>query len=154
MKSFETKITLRLYDVEFIGNLESVYKASGERYESKNHFLTELIKLGLAEKLKADAEKRERVIGCDCSEQLKQIIHMVGDIHFCNKAQVERLMAHLQISEKLSSAIYNMLMAITDNDIISAKQVKDGYYDDLPIRLVNEFTQLMDTLADKLKDNA
>lgn len=151
MKSFETKMTLRLYDTDFVNRLETVYKASGERYESKNHFLTELLKAGLAEKLKADAIKRNDIRpDAECSGLLGQIRTMIEDMHVCNKAQVEQLMAHLQISEKLSSAIYNMLVAITDDDRISVKQVEDGFYDDLPERLIREFQCLIDALGAKL----
>lgn len=149
--SFETKLTIRLYDTDFVNRLEDVFQASGERYESKNHFLTELLRIGLAEKLKADAAKRTDSPKSDeCTGLLGQIRTMIEDMHVCNKAQVEQLMAHLQISEKLSSAIYNMLVAITEDDRISVKQVEDGFYDDLPERLVRELQYLIDRLAENL----
>lgn len=62
-QSFETKITIRIYDTAFANELDEAYVASGERFESKNHFLTSLIRIGLEryileQKVKAEGSIR------------------------------------------------------------------------------------------------
>jgi hypothetical protein len=149
MKSFEAKITLRLYDTEFINRLDMVYKGSGERYESKNHFLTELLKRGLSEKLKDDMAVSQPSANEESDGLIGQIKTMLEDMHIFNKVQVDNLMAHLKVSEKLSAAIYNILLSIAEDVPISTKQVEEGYYDDMPNRLVRELKLLIDVLTAK-----
>lgn len=150
MKSFETKMTLRLYDTAFVQELESTYKASGERFESKNHFLTVLLKIGLAEKLKADFSKRFSSANKADDPTLEQIRQLIEDLHINNKQQVQELLAHLQISEKLTAAVYNMLLALSEDERISTAQVEAGFYDELPERLVSDLRELFKQIIVRL----
>lgn len=143
MKNFETKMTLRLYDTDFIKRLETAYRDSGERYESKNHFLTTLLRQGLD---CPDRQITRPTANGECGEKLEHIKSILQDMHICNAAQIEQFIAHLAVTEKLTSSVYNMLLAITDDRRISARQVEQGFYDEMPDRLVKELQYLLSAL--------
>ena len=144
---FVTKMTLRLYDQKLINRLNESYEASGERYESKNHFLTELIKRGYEElaqeqglRNKSDRTEHSNVE----SNIILQIHELVGELYLYNKRQVEEIVSRFGISEKLMTAVYNMLIAIVNDERISTKQVEEGFYDELPNRLKKELEKIRD----------
>ncbi len=144
---FVTKMTLRLYNQKFINRLNDAYEASGERFESKNHFLTELIKRGYEElareqRLRGGSSRTEHTE--IESSVILQIHELVGELYLYNKRQVEEIVARFGISEKLMTSIYNMLIAILNDERISTKQVEEGFYDELPNRLKKELEKIRD----------
>ena len=156
MKPFETKLTLRIYDTKLIEKMNMIMKFNPNRYQSKNQLLLELLELGVREKLKeiptppttpSSAAKsipsQQRAENC---EQLKQIKELVEGMHRYNKQNVEGLLAHLKMSERLSSSIYNMVFAILKDEPVLPVQIELGYLDDVPKR----FTDFLGTLLDEL----
>lgn len=120
MRQFETKLTLRIYDTKLIEKMNMIMKFNPNRYQSKNQLLLELLELGVREKLKefptppttpvAAANAIPISHECNCNaETLKQIKELIEGMHLYNKQNVEGLLAHLKMSERLSSSIYNMV---------------------------------------------
>ena len=67
-------------------------------------------------------------------------------MHRYNKQNVEGLLAHLKMSERLSSSIYNMVFSILTDDPVTPVQIELGYLDDVPKR----FAEFLSTLLDEL----
>lgn len=58
-------------------------------------------------------------------------------------------MAHLKMSERISSSIYNILLAIATDEPITKTQVEIGYMDDVPKRFIEFLNGLLGALFDK-----
>lgn len=156
MKQFETKLTLRIYDTKLIEKLNLIMKYNPNRYQSKNQLILELLELGVREKLKeipmpptTPASAANPVPYPQTQEDLeilKQIKELVEGMHRYNKQNVEGLLAHLKMSERLSSSIYNMVFSILKDDPVTPVQIELGYLDDIPKR----FAEFLSTLLDEL----
>lgn len=157
MKSFEVNLTLRLYDTALVATIEKMYKEGGERYESKNHFLTQLIKIGIetvqGKSIGKNNVKEFTEMPNEYAESIGQIQRLFQDMHNHNKNQVELLLAHLSISEKMSAAIYHMLLAIIEDESISKFHLENGFYDDLPQRLISEMQKLLKDISIRFKSD-
>ena len=162
MKPFETKLTMRIYDTKLIEKMNMIMKLNPNRYQSKNQLLLELLELGVKEKLKefpspptppASATKEAPYPqSCNCNaEMLKQIKELIEGMHSYNKQNVEGLLAHLKMSERLSSSIYNMVFAILKDEPVTAVQVELGYLDDVPKRFAEFLAMLLDDIANEAK---
>ena len=68
------------------------------------------------------------------AEQLEQIKRLIEDMAVNSKQQAEDIVIRLSVSGKLSASIYNMLLAIMEDEPLSAIKVEQGFYDDLPER--------------------
>ena len=135
MKQFETKLTVRIYDTKLVESLNTIFKLNKNRYQTKNQLLVELLERGIKDKLKDFPTPPDSPVGAsdiphifnskdDTAAMLKQLKSMVGDMHEQNKKHVEGLLAHLKMSERMSSAIYNILLAVaTDEPITDRKSV-------------------------------
>lgn len=147
MKPFETKLTLRIYDTKLIEKMNMILKFNPNRYQSKNQLLLELLELGVREKLKeiptppttlSSAAKsipsQQRAENC---EQLKQIKELIENMHRFNQQSIEGVFAHLKMSERLSSSIYNMVFAILKDEPVLPVQIELGYLDDVPKRFTD-----------------
>ena len=147
MKPFETKLTLRIYDTKLIEKMNMILKFNPNRYQSKNQLLLELLELGVREKLKeiptppttlSSAAKsipsQQRAENC---EQLKQIKELIENMHRFNQQSIEGVFAHLKMSERLSSSIYNMVFAIMKDEPVLPVQIELGYLDDVPKRFTD-----------------
>ncbi len=162
MKPFETKLTMRIYDTKLIEKMNMIMKLNPNRYQSKNQLLLELLELGVREKLKefpapptppaSMAKAAPPPQTCNCNaEILKQIKELIEGMHSYNKQNVEGLLAHLKMSERLSSSIYNMVFAILKDEPVTTVQVELGYLDDVPKRFAEFLSMLLDDLADEVK---
>ena len=140
MNAFETKLTVRIYDIKIAEKLNELYRHNTNRYQTKNQLLVELIELGLAEKLKTvipPPSERGEVnvpISADTAKSLKQIKALLESMHVSNQKQLEGLIAHLKMSERLSAAIYNTLLAVATDEPITKVQVEFGFLDNVPER--------------------
>lgn len=164
MKSFETKLTVRLYDIKVVEKLNEIFKRNQNKYQTKNQLLVELLECGIKDKLKELPQPPFPNAGAvavpipndeDMTDEiLKQIKEIIGDMHEYNKQHVEGLLAHLKMSERLTSAVYNVLLAIATDEPVTPTQVNTGYFDDVPPRFV-EFleTLLAEILAADTDDD-
>lgn len=157
MKSFETKLTLRIYDTKLIEKMNMILKFNPNRYQSKNQLLLELLELGVREKLKeiptppttpSSAAKSipSQQRGENC-EQLKQIKELIENMHRFNQQSIEGVFAHLKMSERLSSSIYNMVFAILKDEPVLPVQIELGYLDDVPKRFTDFLGALLVELS-------
>ena len=158
MRQFETKLTLRIYDTKLIEKMNMIMKFNPNRYQSKNQLLLELLELGVREKLKefptpaAAANVIPISHECNCNaETLKQIKELIEGMHLYNKQNVEGLLAHLKMSERLSSSIYNMVFAILKDEPVTPVQIELGYLDDVPKRFAEFLAMLLDELIKEEK---
>ena len=166
MRQFETKLTLRIYDTKLIEKMNMIMKFNPNRYQSKNQLLLELLELGVREKLKEFPKRGGRYASyhpkncdvipvsheCNCNaETLKQIKELIEGMHLYNKQNVEGLLAHLKMSERLSSSIYNMVFAILKDEPVTPVQIELGYLDDVPKRFAEFLAMLLDELIKEEK---
>ena len=141
MKQFETKLTVRIYDTKVIEKLNYLFKKNPSQYQTKNQLLVELLEIGMQEKLKEIVPlsydvKSENVpnINGDIVGSLKQVKMLIENMHVYNQKHIEGIVAHLKMSEKLSSAIYNTLLAVATDEPITKVQIEFGFFDEVPER--------------------
>lgn len=164
MKQFETKLTVRIYDTKLIESLNTIFKLNKNRYQTKNQLIVELLERGIKDKMKdfptpPDAPAGARAIPPsfnnkdEMAAMLKQLKDMISDMHEYNKKHVEGLLAHLKMSERMSSSIYNILLAIATDEPITKTQVEIGYMDDVPKRFIEFLNGLLGALFDEDDDD-
>lgn len=157
MKQFETKLTVRIYDTKLIESLNTIFKLSKNRYQTKNQLIVELLERGIKDKMKDLTPPPDSPAGAsaiiptcnnkdDIAVMLKQLKEMISGMQDYNKKHVEGLLAHLKMSEKMSSCIYNILMAIATDEPITKTQIEIGYMDDVPKRFIELLAELLDDL--------
>ena len=165
MKQFETKLTVRIYDTKLVENLNEIFKRNTNRYQTKNQLLVELLERGIADKMRElptppNAPASAKIFafpaggGDDTSELLKQMKAMVADMHDYNKKHIEGLLAHLKMSERISSSIYNVLLAIATDEPVTKTQVEIGYFDDVPQRFIVFLHELLSELLEDDEDDS
>ena len=134
-QSFETKITIRIYDTSFAKELDEVYLESGSRFESKNHFLTSLIRLGL-ERYRYEQKVKKEVDQKDATNQaIMEIKKLLDEFIKYSRKQVEIATAHHEVCEKLATSILAVVLALSQNEDIEKNDVLDGAYENLSNRL-------------------
>lgn len=159
MKQFETKLTVRIYDTKLIEKLNTIFKLNRNRYQTKNQLIVELLERGIKDKMKDFPTPPDSPAGAsaippsfdnkdDVAAMLKQLKEMLADMHDYNKKHVEGLLAHLKMSERMSSVIYNILLAIATDEPVTKMQIEIGYMDDVPKRFVEYLNELLATLID------
>lgn len=154
------QMTIRIRDVRLLEKLNIIVKSDPFRYEHKNQLLVELIKLGVEEKLKTIKPPPNAPAGAmkvpipdtETLELVREVKELMEDMHDYNKKHIEGLLAHLKMSERLSSAIYNMLFAIATDKTVIPPQVELGYYDEVPPRFVNFLTELLKAILEEYDD--
>ncbi len=82
-------------------------------------------------------------VSADTAKSLKQIKCLLESMHVSNQKQLEGLIAHLKMSEKLSAAIYNTLLAVAMDEPITKVQVEFGFLDNVPERFVEYLNTLL-----------
>lgn len=164
MKQFETKLTVRIYDTKLIESLNTIFKMNKNRYQTKNQLIVELLERGIKDKMKDFPTPPDSPVGAsaippsfnnkdDMAAMLKQLKDMIADMHEYNKKHVEGLLAHLKMSERMSSSIYNILLAIATDEPITKTQVEIGYMDDVPKRFIEFLNGLLGAVFDDDDDD-
>lgn len=149
-------LTVRLHDARMVDKLNLIVKSNPFKYKSQNKLLVELISIGIEEKLKdmppptaPAGAMRVPVPDTETLELMREIKELIQDMHEYDKKHIEGLLAHLKMSERLSSAIYNMLFAIATDKTVIPPQVELGYYDEVPPRFVNFLTELLRAILEE-----
>lgn len=164
MKQFETKLTVRIYDTKLIENLNTIFKLNKNRYQTKNQLLVELLERGIKDKMKDLPMPPDSPAGAsallppfgnkdDMAALYKQLKDMLTDMHTFNKQHIEGLLAHIKMSERMSSCIYNILVAIAADEPITKTQVEIGYMDDVPKRFIEFLNGLLGALFGEEEDS-
>lgn len=149
-------LTVRLHDARMVDKLNLIVRSNPFKYKSQNKLLVELISIGIEEKLKdippptapAGAMKVP-VPDTETMELMREIKELIQDMHEYDKKHIEGLLAHLKMSERLSSAIYNMLFAIATDKPVVPPQVELGYFDEVPPRFINFLTELLQAIMEE-----
>ena len=68
-------------------------------------------------------------------------------MHRFNQQSIEGVFAHLKMSERLSSSIYNMVFAILKDEPVLPVQIELGYLDDVPKRFTDFLGALLVELS-------
>lgn len=152
-----TPITVRIRDVRLLAKINGILKNDPFRYANKNELIVELLTLGVNEKYKTMPPPPNAPAGAmkipipdsDTMELLREIKELIQDMHEYDKKHIEGLLAHLKMSERLSSAIYNMLFAIATDKAVIPPQVELGYFDEVPPRFVNFLTELLKAILEE-----
>ena len=152
-----TPITVRIRDVRLLAKINGILKNEPFRYANKNELIVELLTLGVNEKYKTMPPPPNAPAGAmkipipdsDTMELLREIKELIQDMHEYDKKHIEGLLAHLKMSERLSSAIYNMLFAIATDKAVIPPQVELGYFDEVPPRFVNFLTELLKAILEE-----
>ena len=164
MKQFETKLTVRIYDTKLVESLNTIFKLTKNRYQTKNQLIVELLERGIKDKMKEFPTPPDSPAGAsaippsfnnkdEMAAMLKQLKDMIADMHEYNKKHVEGLLAHLKMSERMSSSIYNILLAIATDEPITKTQVEIGYMDDVPKRFIEFLNVLLGAVFDDDDDD-
>ena len=152
-----TPITVRIRDVRLLAKINGILKTDPFRYANKNELIVELLTLGVNEKYKTMPPPPNAPAGAmkvpvpdtETMELIGEIKELMQDMHDYNKKHIEGLLAHLKMSERLSSAIYNMLFAIATDKPVLPPQVELGYLDEVPPRFVNFLTELLRAILEE-----
>lgn len=134
-QSFETKITIRIYDTAFANELDEAYVASGERFESKNHFLTSLIRIGLERYILEQKVKAEGSHTTDADKTIAEIKKLLDEFIKYSRKQAEITTAHHEVCEKLAASILAIVLALSQNEDVDKDEVLDGVFENLSDRL-------------------
>ena len=146
-------LTVRVHDIKLVEQLNYILTKNPFRYKYKNDLLVELIALGAKEKIKGlnpmvTAPKPSQApqtvnIPTDAAVSLKQVKMLIENMHVYNQKHIEGIVAHLKMSERLSAAIYNTLLAIATDEPVTKVQIKMGIFDEVPERFEEYLNELL-----------
>lgn len=146
-------LTVRVHDTKLVEQLNYILAKNPFRYKYKNDLLVELIALGAKEKIKnltptASNTKPPQTVQTisaptDVAVSLKQVKTLIENMHVYNQKHIEGIVAHLKMSERLSAAIYNTLLAIATDEPVTKVQIKMGIFDEVPERFEEYLNELL-----------
>ena len=146
-------LTVRVHDTKLVEQLNYILTKNPFRYKYKNDLLVELIALGAKEKIKnltptANNTKPPQTVQTisaptDVAVSLKQVKTLIENMHVYNQKHIEGIVAHLKMSERLSAAIYNTLLAIATDEPVTKVQIKMGIFDEVPERFEEYLNELL-----------
>lgn len=150
-------LTVRLRDARMVDKLNFIAKSDPFKYKSQNTLIVELISIGIEEKLKTltpppnapAGAMRVPVPDTDTLELMREIKELIREMHEYDKKHIEGLLAHLKMSERMTSAIYNMLFAIATDKPVVPPQVELGYFDEVPPRFIDFLTELLRAIMEE-----
>lgn len=134
-QSFETKITIRIYDTAFARAVDEKYMESGERFESKNHFLVSLIRIGLERYILEEKAKSKGMCATDADKALLEVKTLLDELIRYSRKQSEISNAHHEVCEKLANSILTVVLALSQDEDVDKQAVEDGAFEALADRL-------------------
>lgn len=151
-------LTVRVHDTKVVEQLNYILEKNPFRYKYKNDLLVELLLLGAREKIKSlnpkeEARRKKNIqsVGAhtDVMLALKQLRQFLENMHDYNQNHIDAIVAHLKMSERLSSAIYNTLLAIVMDEPITKIELEVGLYDKVPKRFEEYLNELLQSAFQK-----
>lgn len=138
MKNFEVQHTIRLYDTELIAAIGRTFDAHIKEFRNKNEFMTELLRLGVEAMNFPPRTPTNSSAAPAAHSELTEAIGKVKEIGDETgkylTTQFKRLYIHLEIMERLISAIYNIQLGDLSGRPPLPQKVESGFFDDLPLR--------------------
>lgn len=156
-----TPITVRIRDMRLLAKINGILKNEPFRYANKNELLVELLTLGVNERYKtmpASAPHetagmtKKAVSDSETVKLLTEIRTLLKDMHEYDKKHIEGLLAHLKMSERLSSAIYNLILSVATDKPVVPIQVELGYFDEVPQRFVEFLAELLKAIMEDIEE--
>lgn len=142
--------TVRIYDIRLVDKLEQLYKKCKDIYSNKNPFLVDCVLRGveaIENDLFGTGEKTDS-IGALYNEVKLTVKKLDTLLKLCEKSAKET-MANLSINQKLLSCNYNMLLGLSEDNPKPTKEVESGSLDDLPERLEDILTEVLEHFLGK-----
>ena len=146
-------LTVRVHDAQLVERLNYILAKNPFAYKYKNDLIVELLAIGAKEKIKglnpmATAPKPSQTtqtvnLPTDTAVSLKQVKTLIENMHVYNQKHIEGIVAHLKMSERLSAAIYNTLLAIATDEPITKIQVEFGFFDNVPERFEEYLNEML-----------
>ena len=129
---------LRLYDAELLERLNRRYAESGNRYESKNHFLTDLIETGLNRR-EHESVLKEKFLESDiaASDSVEKLAEMITEFAKYNRTQFQSIQASNIVMRRMLSSTNNLAEAAVLRKIVPPESIKSGDYDEMSERFEN-----------------
>ncbi|MCL2369692.1 MAG: hypothetical protein FWC80_00450 [Firmicutes bacterium] len=140
--SNEATQVLRLYDSEFAAKIKALQKKEQKQFKSNNEFLTALLRLGYESYVN---ENKSEVIGTDVGQCIKEIKDIVTQTAEYEILRFRTLELYQEVFQRLLSASYRMLLALTGGEKVMPQKIEDGFFDDLPAR----FNKILASLTSK-----
>lgn len=138
MKNFEVQHTIRLYDTELIAAIGRAFEAHGKEFRNKNEFMTELLRLGVAAMNTPPHTPASSAVPpaaiLEITDAIGKVLEIDGEISELLKVKFKELSVHLDILERLLSAVYNMQLGGIEGQPPPVQKVENGFFDDLPLR--------------------
>ena len=135
-------LTVRVHNTKLIEQMNYILAKNPFAYKYKNDLLIELLTLGVNEKMKefnvgtskSQPASTKFIVPMEMGASLKQVKTLIENMHVYNQKHIEGIVAHLKMSEKLSAAIYNTLLAVATDEPIAKVQIEFGFFDEVPER--------------------
>jgi hypothetical protein len=126
---------LRIYDTDLIERLNNRYAESGNRYEHKNHFLTDLIEAGLNRREYENA-LRDKLLENDAAmyKSADGLAARLTEFEKYTRTQFQSIHASDFLIKAMMSNLYFLSEAHNTGLKLPAESVRNGTYDELPER--------------------
>ena len=126
---------LRLYDTELLERLNHMYNENGSRYESKNHFLTDLIEAGFIRREHEDTLRGSFSENAGAvSKSMDNLAEMFTEFIKYACTQFQSIQASSLVARRMLSSTNNLMEAAVLRRIVSPESIKNGSYDGIPER--------------------
>jgi hypothetical protein len=139
MQNFEVKYTIRLYDPSLISELATQFEKEAKTYKNKNEFFTHIIELGLKANRKERADKEPHDEKDDLYALLLKIFNYISE-------QFKTLHVKETLLERLLCSVYNIAVALNNDETLFSEKIESGFYDNIPAR----FEKILEDLMKKL----
>ena len=144
-------LTVRVHNTKLIEQMNYILAKNPFTYKYKNDLLIELLTLGVNEKMKelnvgtskSQPASTKFIVPMEMGASLKQVKAIIENMHIYNQKHIEGIVAHLKMSERLSAAIYNTLLAIATDEPITKVQITMGIMDEVPERFETYLNELL-----------
>ena len=126
---------LRFYDTDLIGRLNKCFNESGNRYEHRNHFLTDLIEAGLNRREYENSLQKEFLKNDAAMYQsIDAFAEKFEEFEKYARTQFQSLRASDFLLGIMMSNVYQILEMLNSGLRLSHKLLEEGKYDELPER--------------------
>jgi len=135
---------LRLYDLELLGRLNRRYSESRNRYESKNHFLTDLIESGLNCR-EYESSLRDKILESDTTtnDRIEKLTELFTEFIKYTRTKFQSIQASGVVARRILGSTNNLVEVAVLRKIIPPEAIKSGSYDSMPERF-EKFEELAD----------
>lgn len=141
--------TIRVYDARLVSKVEELYKNCKDIYTSKNPFMVDCLVRGM-EVIEKDLFGTSETDNVDeLYNEVKLTVKKLDSLlKLCEKSAKESI-ANIQINQRLLSCNYNMLLGLSEDKPKSKEEVDGGWCDNLPARLEDVLTELIQHFSNK-----